>query len=359
MSSDFYMDEGGVTAADMDPLGTAAAAQQTGTGTTGEPVIGQLKSSAGTAKKAKQPMSSKKKIAFVIGGLVAAAGVLTILGSGQPPAPKMGHPPPVPAVDPGASAAGATAGMVSAPPTGDSSTVMGSSEVQPTGAPQTPAMPTQATGPAQAMQAPGPAQGAVQAAVQPTPSNSAPAPVSKSQAGTAISAGSGQGANAAGWEQSKPASDKGTVVVPSSADNAKLAERVAELERKLAKLEHTNENRAAPSQRASTNDMAPSSHRSKVQRLARAATSAPTTPVLRSAPTIGGPAQAPQAPSLDNVHVIGITTRQGVTSALLSMGSTNKRVSEGQHVPGLGTVSKIGTDAAGNAYAEINGVTYQ
>ena len=367
MSSDFYMDSA-VSAADMDPLGTAAAAQQTGTGTTGEPVIGQLKSSTGAAKKAKQPMSSKKKMAFIIGGVVAAAGVLTVLSGGQPPSPKMGHPPPVTAAEPGASGAGAIAGMVSAPAAGDSSTVMGSSEGQPAGAPQSSAIGTQPAAPMQAVQAPGPAQGAMQASVQPAPTMPAPPPAtpapavaSKPTAGTAMSASAAPVTNAGGWEQSKQMPDKSASAVPSSAENAKLVDRVAELERKLTKLGHSNENRAAPSQRSVASDVAPTSHRAKVQRLARAMATAPSTPVLRPTPTtnLGGSAQSGQVASLDNVHVIGTTTRQGVISALLSMGSTNKRVTEGQLVPGLGTVSKIGTDAAGNPYAEINGVTYQ
>lgn len=363
MSSDFYLEEGsGVSAADMDPLGTAAASQQTGTGTTGEPVIGQLKGAAAGKKKAKQSMSTTKKAAIAFGAVVVAAGALTMLGGGQAPAPKMGHPPPM-AIQPQAGAQ-APQGMIAAQGGGEGAMVMGGDANQAAAVAQAPTMNGQNPGGAPMVQG----GAAVQAGVPQTPAAAPPpAPVApaassagpKQPAALAQKQGSASVSNSAGWDQSKFVPDNAGQPAAASPENAKLAERVADLERKLSKLEQRG---AVTTPRAAANDIAPQSHRVKVQRVARAAVSSPAMPISRQLPAASGAGGTPQAGSLvslDNVHVIGTTTRQGVTTALLSMGGTNKRVVEGEVVPGLGTVAKIGTDAAGNAYAEINGVKYQ
>lgn len=366
MSSDFYLEEGsGVSAADMDPLGTAAASQQTGTGTTGEPVIGQLKGAAAGKKKAKQSMSTTKKAAIAFGAVVVAAGALTMLGGGQAPAPKMGHPPPM-AIQPQAGTQ-APQGMIAAQGGGEGAMVMGGDGNQAAVAVQAPTMNSQNPGGAPMVQGGAAVQAGVPqtAAAAPPPAPVAPAASSagpKQPPALAQKQGLASVSNSAGWDQSKSVPDNAGQPAVASPENAKLAERVADLERKLAKLEQGGAVHAPTTPRAAANDIAPPSHRAKVQRLARAAVSSPAIPISRQLPAASGAGGTPQAGalvSLDNVHVIGTTTRQGVTTALLSMGSTNKRVVEGEVVPGLGTVAKIGTDAAGNAYAEINGVKYQ
>ncbi len=366
MSSDFYLEDGGGdTAAAMDPLGTAAASQQTGTGTTGEPVIGQLKGAAAGAKKAKQPMSTNKKVAMAFGAVVVAAGVLTMLGGGQVSAPKLGHPPPM-AIQP-QSVAPAPQGMIAAQGGVEGATVMGGESNQAVAAAQTQTMSGQNPGGAPMVQGVATAQAGAQqtpgAVPPPAPSASAASSAAPKQPpALAQKQGLAPASNAAGWDQSKPVPDNAAQSAAASVENTKLADRVADLERKLAKLEQAGAVHASAASRAASNDIASPSHRAKAPRVARAAVSSAAMPNSRPTPAASGAGVAPQAGavvSLDNVHVIGTTTRQGVTSALLSMGSVNKRVVEGEVVPGLGTVSKIGTDAAGNAYAEINGVKYQ
>lgn len=368
MSSDFYLEEGsGVSAADMDPLGTAAASQQTGTGTTGEPVIGQLKGAAAGKKKAKLPMSTNKKVAIAFGSVVVAAGVLTMFGGGQAPAPKMGHPPPIATQPPLATqppmGTQSQQSMIAAQGGVEGATVMGGESNQAVAAAQSQTMSGQNPGSAPMVQG----AAAVQAGVQQTPT-AAPPPAPAAPAATSAgpkqppSLTQKQGlvpiSDPAGWAHAKSVPEPAS----PSGENTKLAERVADLERKLAKLEHAGAVHAPTPARAAANDIAPPSHRPKAPRVARAAASSPAMSISRPSPAALGAGGAPQTGALvglDNVHVIGTTTRQGVTTALLLIGNTNKRVAEGEVVPGLGTVAKIGTDAAGNAYAEINGVKYQ
>jgi hypothetical protein len=365
MSMDFYSEAGaGVSAEQMDPMATAAAAQQIGTGTTGEPVIGKLKGKPG-GKTAKEPMSTTKKVAFGFGGIVLVSAILASFGGGQPAGPKIGHHQAPPGADPAAAAAAASgAGMMGAP--GDVATVMsGGAEVHEAQTPTSAAAPANSPA-AKVVQATPPA--AIQAAAPST--GGAPAPVSAEPVAARPVAGpTGQvAAKASSAEAAKPNADKAVQTAAAVQENAKLTERVADLERKLEKLERTKVSHATSATHITKADDEHAAAPFKVQRISsatriaaskfvsKAATKPAGTPVQQAQ---AGAGSAVAATGVDNVHVLGTTVRQGVMTALISVGNTNHRVTEGQIVPGLGMVTKIGADAAGNAFADINGVKYQ
>jgi hypothetical protein len=127
---------------------------------------------------------------------------------------------------------------------------------------------------------------------------------------------------------------------------ADLAARVAVLERRLARYE-----RAEAQERARAREAAK-----------RAAAVKPAPAQNEKVKVVAQVAPEPNKPVFlagDSVRVIGMSTRHGVTSALVDFGGVKHRVSRGESLPGLGVVQNIAVDAAGNPVVEVNGVRYQ
>lgn len=131
--------------------------------------------------------------------------------------------------------------------------------------------------------------------------------------------------------------------VPASPEE--LAARVATLEKRLARYERSEARERAQAARAAAQ--------------VRVAALVPA-PSYRPVPA---PAvvemRKPAVLANDNVHVVGVSTRHGVTTALVDFGGAKHRVAAGEAIPGLGTVSSVAVDAAGNPVVEVNGVRYQ
>lgn len=343
----------------MDPLGTAnnAAAQQTGTGTTGEPVIGKLPKNAG-AKKEKPPMSTPKKVGIALGVMFLAALILSSLAGNEQPAPKInpqaGHV--ANDVSPASATVTPAGAMMGAQTAPDAATVMGGdaqNSQAPAGVQAQPAAPAQAASDSGAPTAANAAAAPVPTAPAPLPAGAGPAPQPQAAAPAVQGAPKPQSA-----EQPKADTERVAQSTAASSENAKLQERVTDLERKLAKLEQVKSTRApAVNASAVEEKVAP---RVKNARVPKSQPSGKTNqkPLISEQTTAAANVASQIAPAPE-VRVLGTTTRQGTITALISVGGTNVRVAEGQLLPGVGVVSKIGADAAGNAYADINGVKYQ
>lgn len=331
MPNDFYSPTGGSEPSlhdQMDPLGTAGQ----NTFTADQPAPAASVKIGKTQEKKK--MSVGKKIGYGVGGLVAGfLGLVIVLDPGTP----QGNPSPKP---PGAApdqmmaadaAAGATV-MGSAPAPVDAAAAAPAQEAP------VPAQPEQSNvavlAPAASAQAAAPAPAPAVQSVQ------APAPAS---APAAAPAPAGEQVVLA----KSPA--KPQPAVKTEATPAELASRVAMLERRLARYE-----------------------RSEAQQRARAAKDAAPRPAVPAAtpsltsseklvmtPQAAGELRKPAVLSNDTVRVIGVSSRHGVTSALVDFGGAKHRVSPGESIPGLGAVQTVAVDAAGNPVVEINGMRYQ
>jgi len=119
------------------------------------------------------------------------------------------------------------------------------------------------------------------------------------------------------------------------------------LERRLARYERVEaKERVRNAKAAASSSAAP---------VAKSVSSEKITPVLQAA----AEPKKPAALANDAVRVVGVSTRHGVTSALVEFAGVKSRVSPGESIPGLGTVQTVAVDAAGNPVVEINGVSYR
>lgn len=343
MPNDFYPTSGSEPSLhdQMDPLGTAG--QHTFVADEPAPAASVKIGKTQTKKK----MSIGKKIGYGVGALVAGFfGLVIVLDPGTP----QGNPSPKPP----AAAPGQMMGADAAA----GATVMGSAPVPADAAAQAPA----AAAPAPA--APDPASVAVLAPNStPAPTAAAPAPAAAAAPAPAAPV---PGATPAPAVQSVhtpaaaptpvaeqvvlakgPGKMQSTLKADAPAPN--LAARVAHLERRLARYEH-----AEAQQRV---------REAKVAAL-RATAPAPKSGVAPSEKLVvtSQAAIEPRKPAVlsnDAVRVIGVSSRHGVTSALVDFGGAKHRVSPGESIPGLGAVQTVAVDAAGNPVVEINGVRYQ
>ena len=135
-----------------------------------------------------------------------------------------------------------------------------------------------------------------------------------------------------------------------------LASRVATLEKRLARYEREEARQRAQAAKATAQTRVAATQ----TRVAAPAPAAMPTATYR-------PVSAPlpveiRRPAIllnDSVRVIGVSTRHGVTTALVDFGGVKHRVAAGEAIPGLGTVGSVAVDAAGNPVVEVNGVRYQ
>lgn len=339
----------------MDPLGTAGqntfgqAAPAAGFGAAPvEPVLGAAPASAsvkiGKAATPKKKLSTGKKIAYGVGGLIAAfLGLVIVLD----PGPQKGTASPKPP-----AGAPAVAEQTAPQAAAESTTVMGGSpavdplDVPPGAQPAASGAPTPAAASASSS-APAPAAPA-QAPAAPTSAPAAPAAVVVTPAPAAVSAAPAKPVAAPAAPTPAPAeklvmAKEKAPAVPASPEE--LAARVATLEKRLARYERSEARERAQAARAAAQ--------------VRVAAVVPA-PSYRPVPA---PAvveiRKPAVLANDNVRVVGVSTRHGVTTALVDFGGAKHRVAAGEAIPGLGTVSSVAVDAAGNPVVEVNGVRYQ
>lgn len=347
----------------MDPLGTAnqhafgqparnaepatgfgaAPANATIGGAPAEPVkIGKV--------KAKKPLSTGKKVLYGLGGLLFVFFVLLLVLDPGPQ--KINASPTPPATPPAAAeqmgapgASGDTATLIGglpAPAPVDAAAGTQPADLKAPAAvapvsPQAPALaptlaPAAAVAPAQPAPSPAPAPAAVMAAA-PAAQSVEPKPV------------------AAPPEKLVMVKEKAPA---GTASPDELAARVATLEKRLARYERevargrtqATQTRIAPVQ---TRVAAPASAPAAISPQPYRSVSASSTVDMRR------PAVLPN----DSVRVIGVSTRHGVTTALVDLGGVKHRVAAGEAIPGLGTVGSVAVDAAGNPVVEVNGIRYQ
>ena len=344
----------------MDPLGTAdqnasgQASPAAGIGAApSAPALGAAPAAAsvkiGKTAAPKKKLSVGKKIAYGVGGLVAGfLGLVVVLDQG----PQQGNASPKPP-----SGAPLLAEQA-APAVVEPTTVMGGSPaVDPLDLPPG-AQPAATEAPAPATTvAPAPAPAPI-AAPTPAPAHTAaPTPVPAPTAAAVMTVPA-----ATPHAQQAPAKP---VVVPVAATPApseklvttkdkvvaapvspeELAARVATLEKRLARYERSEARERAQAAQEATH--------------VRMAATAPA-PIWKRAPApVVVETRKPAAPSNDTVRVVGVSTRHGVTSALVDFGGAKHRVTAGDSIPGLGAVSSVAVDAAGNPVVEVNGVRYQ
>lgn len=349
----------------MDPLGTAATASTAGAASFAQPETAPAGAVSIGKAKVKKKLSTGKKIAYGAGGSFALfALLLIVLPSGQPKV----NASPKPHVATAAPAAAAPGQMLGAEAAG-AQTVMGGA---PTPAPADPA----AVAPAPATSAPSQSQAAAvaPAGAQPASSQASPAaalaqaPIAAPAVTTAAAApalapvaapavtpaAAAPVSSAAAVNPAQPTTsgnprDKGHSTVKAetpSASPEQLASRVALLERRLARYE-----------RAEAQDRARSAKEAARASLSQSWRAASEKVILVAQPAIESkkPAVLPSA----TLRVVGVSTRHGVTSALVDFAGVKSRVSQGDSIPGLGTVQSIAVDAAGIPVVEVNGVRYQ
>lgn len=324
----------------MDPLGTAgASAPSAAASSAAEPASAAASVKIGKVKKEKKKLSTGRKVAYGVGGVFAALLGLVVIADATAPRVEV-NPQPSPAL-------AAPAGTMMGAAAEEATTVMGGAPAPASDASMGPASaPAPAESPAQANPA---SAAAAIAAAGAAPPASAAQPVQ-------IPAASPQAAAVA--QASAPASPSEKLVLakakpePSAKaaaparTEADLEARVAVLERRLARYE-----RAEAQERARARDAAK-----------RAAAVKPAPAQHEKLKVVAQVAPEPKKPvilSEDSVRVIGMSTRHGVTSALVDFGGVKHRVSRGESLPGLGIVQNIAVDAAGNPVVEVNGVRYQ
>lgn len=366
----------------MDPLGTAGqnafdqASPAFGAAPV-EPVLGDAPAAAsvkiGKTAKPKKKLSTGRKIAYGVGGLVAAFFALVIV---LDPSPEQGTASPRPP-----AGALVVAEQASPPAAVEPTTVMGGSPTVdlldiPPGAqpaamqapPPAPAAATaatavppvaasaQASAPAPALIAPAPAPVPATAAAPATaPALLVPVPAPAPAAASVTAATAATPAAqltptkpAAALVATTPAPAEKLVMIKDKAPVApasreELAARVATLEKRLARYERSEARERAQAARAA----------------AQVRVAAPAPSWKRApAPVVSEARKLAVLPS-DNVRVVGVSTRHGITTALVDFGGAKHRVAAGESIPGLGTVGSVATDAAGNPVVEVNGVRYQ
>jgi len=268
------------------------------------------------------PPATRPAAAEQMGAPGASAGAATVMGGAPTPAPE--------------SAAGAQAAFVETPPAAAPAAAQATPGVAPAhpsaaspalaASAQAPAGPT--VPPATSATAPAPTGAAAQIAVP----HSAPAPA------------------VAPAEKLVMIKDKAPAAAVSPSE---LASRVAMLEKRLARYEREEaRQRAQAAKSAEQNRTA-----------VRVALPAPAT--IAAAPyrsVAAAPAVEMRKPAMlstDTVRVIGVSTRHGVTTALVDFGGVKQRVAAGDAIAGLGVVGSIAVDAAGTPVVEVNGVRYQ
>ena len=298
--------------------------------------------------KTKKPLSTGKKVMYGAGGILFAFFALIIVLDPGPQ--KINASPTPPATAP------AAAEQMGAPgASGDTATLMGDS------AAPAPVDATAGTQPA-AVETPAAAAPATAQAPASAPAAAAPAPA---PAPAAVAAAAPAPAPAVQPVEPKPvatppeklvmAKEKAPAVTASPGE---LASRVATLERRLARYEREEaRQRARAAIAAAEARVAATKTRDAAPAPAPAAIPAATyRPVSASSAVEMRP---PAVLLNDSVRVIGVSTRHGVTTALVDFGGVKHRVAAGQAIPGLGTVASVAVDAAGNPVVEINGVRYQ
>lgn len=323
----------------MDPLGTA---NQNAFGGAQEPPAAASVKIGKT--KPKQKLSTGKKVLYGAGAFVAGMLGLVILADATAP---QGTASPKP---PAAVAGAAPQGQMMGADAGGPATVMGGAAApgpaEATAQPA-PADPMAAAAAAAAAAgAPDPSKAAVLASAPATALAPAPAPAPAPAAAAPAPAPAPVAAPTNAPEQVVLAKAKSQ---PTPVSPAELASRVTMLERRLARYE-----RAEAQERARL---------AKQAALPSRPAAVKATPVSSEKLVVNAqPVVEPKKPAVlanDTVRVIGVSTRHGLTSALVDFGGVKHRVSPGESIPGLGAVQTIAVDAAGNPVVEVNGVRYQ
>ena len=384
MSDNFY---GGAAAtepglsAQMDPLGTAnqnafgqaapSAEPAVGFGAApGNPSIGAAPAASvkigKTTTKTKKPLSTGKKVLYgACAILFTFFGLIIVLD----PGPQTINPSPTPPV-----AAPVAAEQMGAPgASGGAATVMGGAPAAADGAQgaqaafvETPATPAPATAQAAPDAAPAPAQPAQAPAAAAAATAAPAAAVAAQPAPVAVAAAPAPASPATPPTAAKPTSalaekpaEKLVMVnekAPAAAASPdELASRVATLEKRLARYEREEARQRAQAAKAAA----------QIRTVTRAPAPAPASAPVATAtyrPVAAAPVAEMRKPAMlsnDSVRVIGVSTRHGVTTALVDFGGVKQRVAAGETIPGLGTVGSVAVDAAGNPVVEVNGVRYQ
>lgn len=355
----------------MDPLNTANqsgfgptdGAAATGFGTQPVDSIGGNPSAATPLKiekvKIKKKLSTGKKAGIAVGGLLITFFLLVIVLDPGPPKVNPSPQPPASAATPAARPMTAEAEI--------EATVMGNA---PATAPEvsTPAVsapaPEAAEVPAGVKAKSTPQVAEQTQGVASVPTHAETGPVEQTVSG-------GQPPTQPGVQAVNKANNKiATPVVPagpstnssvatktesSSLSVDGLAVRVATLEKRLARFERveavervqsTKRRATAPKPKA---EISESTRQALMQNNRPASQNMPPATEVRSPVVLNG----------DSVRVLGISTRRGVTTALVDFGGVKHRVSSGEVIPGLGAVDRVAVDAAGNPVVEINGMRFQ
>lgn len=340
----------------MDPLGTAnqhafgqpAPSTEPAAGFGAAPAsatIGATPAVKIGKVKTKKPLSTGKKVLYGAGGILFVFFALIVV---LDPGPQKINASPTPPANPPAAAE-----QMGAPgSSGDTATLMGGS---PAPAPAAAIADTQPP----VGQAPGAAPATTQApasapAAAAVPSQTAPSPA---PAPAAVAAA----APAAQTVEPKPvvAPPAKLVMVKEKAPAIKaspeeLAYRLATLEKRLARYEREV---ARERVQAAQTRVAPAQARVAPPAPAPAANSAATYRPVSASSAVE--TRRPAVLSNDSVRVIGVSTRHGITTALVEFGGVKHRVAAGEAIPGLGMVGSVAVDAAGNPVVEVNGVRYQ
>jgi len=375
----------------MDPLGTANQHVFGQPAPSAEPTLGfgaaPANATIGAAPaasikigkvKTKKPLSTGKKVMYGAGGILFAffalilaldPGPQKINASPTPPAT-----PPVAAEQMGApGASGDTATLMGgspAPAPVDAAAGTQSAAVEaPAAAPataQAPASAPAAAAPVQPAPSPAPAPAPAAVAVStPAPAPAAVAASTPAPAPAAVAAAAPALAPAAQPVVPKPAAappeklvmvkEKAPAVTPSPDE---LASRVATLEKRLARYEREEaRQRAAAAVAAAEARVAAT--KTRVAAPAPVPAAMPTATYRPVSASSAVEMRRPAMLSNDSVRVIGVSTRHGVTTALVDFGGVKHRVAAGEAIPGLGTVGSVAVDAGGNPVVEVNGVRYQ
>lgn len=186
------------------------------------------------------------------------------------------------------------------------------------------------------------------ASVQPAPAQSNPAPAAPVAAVAALQAARPQSNPA-------PAAAAAPAVQPARQD-AQLLARIDELEAKIARIEAAQSAAPAtarPRQPARSRPVARS--KPPVEEIGAEVVAASR----QTAPVAFAPSPVPvRATPSDAVTVLGATTKEGSSKAILEFAGAKHTPAVGDTVPGLGRVSSI-TIQGGVPTVEINGITYR
>lgn len=353
----------------MDPLGTAnqhafgqpAPSAETAAGFGAAPANATIGAApAAPVKigkvKTKKPLSTGKKVMYGAGGILFAfLGLIIVL---DPGAQKINASPTPPATAP------AAAEQMGAPgASGDAATLMNDSAalapVDATAGTQPAAVEAPAAAAPATAQTPASAPAAASAQA-----NSASSPA-LAPAIAAVAAAAPAPAPAVQPVAPNPvatppkklviAKEKAPEVTASPGD---MASRVATLERRLAQYEREEARQRARTVRVAA-EARVAATKTRVAAPAPAPAAIPTATYRSVSDSSAVEMRRPAMLSNDSVRVIGVSTRHGVTTALVDFGGVKHRAAAGEAIPGLGTVGSVAVDAAGNPVVEVNGVRYQ